>query len=177
MNIFGYQIEVALILSIIFGIAAILMSLFAWILPRRMRQKKELAEYLQEVEKAIEALENIKKVEKQFGIPIYVDGLPTEPQLKFDPFTVGKKLMEELKWEDAIIELKKAMTEVKASQLVLVYNLIGICNYNMDRYDLAIDNFTKSLNLARDFSDKEGEIKALKSLEEINKVRGREEKS
>ena len=173
INIFGYQIETTLFWTIALGVPAVLIALFAWILPRRARLRKEDEVRIQNIEKETkEANENIKLIEKHFGIPIYVDGLTSAPPSVFDPFAKGLKLMTEYKWDEAIDEFKKSMKDAKTSQLVALYNLMGLCYDTPGNLDLALKSYNESLNLAREFNDKVGEAKALGNLGLIYYTRG-----
>jgi tetratricopeptide (TPR) repeat protein len=161
----------------IIGVAATglfgLIGLFAWILPRRAKLKKETEQHILRIEKeAKEANENIKVLERHFGVPIYADGLPSALPPVFDPFAKGLKLMTEYKWNEAIAEFKQSMKEAKASQLVALYNFIGLCYYRQDKLDSALENYNKSLSLAIEFSDKKGEASALHYLGLIFMNRG-----
>ncbi|MDP3024602.1 MAG: tetratricopeptide repeat protein [candidate division Zixibacteria bacterium] len=181
MRIFGYEIiDPALFWTIVLGVAAILVALFAYILPRRTRLREEEEERLRRIEEdtkvakkeSKEANENVKLIEKHLGIPIYVDGLPKADPPVFDPFAKGVKLMAEYKWDEAVIEFKQSMKEAKASQLVALYNLIGLCYYTPGKLDLTLENWNKSLSLAREFNDREGEASALGNLGIVYKTRG-----
>jgi len=188
---FGYQItDPPLFWSIVAVIIAVLgapIALFAWILPRKARLRREEEERIRRIEEetkvikqeaqeikkeAKEANENVKWMEKHLGIPIYVDGLPQADPPVFDPFLEGTKLMTQYKWDEAITEFKKSMKEAKASQLVALYNLIGLCYYTPGKLDLTLENWNKSLSLAREFDDKEGEAKALGNIGLIYQTRG-----
>jgi tetratricopeptide (TPR) repeat protein len=160
----------------IFGIVTILgvaIAILAWIFPAPPKLPKETEQRIQSIEKeAKEANENIKRIEEHFGIKPYVDGLTSSPPAVFDPFAKGLKLMTEYKWNQAITEFKQSMKEAKASQLVALYNLIGICYYTPGKFDLTLENWNKSLSLAREFNDKEGEAKALGNLGIVYGIRG-----
>jgi tetratricopeptide (TPR) repeat protein len=169
----------ALFWTIVLGVAAILFAILFRFWPGRTKLTKSteevivhLKDKIDTIEKAAkEANENIKLIEKHFGIPIYVDGLPSAPPPVFDPFAEGLKLMKEYKWDEAITEFKQAMKEAKASQLVALYSLIGYCYDIPGKSDLAVENYSKSLTLAREFKDKEGETSALNNLSLMFKAR------
>jgi tetratricopeptide (TPR) repeat protein len=158
---------IGIVATVFFG----LISLFAWILPRKakLHPKDKVIDHLkgkiETIEKQVkEANENIKLIEKNLGIQIYADGLPSADPSVFDPFAKGLKLMTEYKWDEAIAEFREAIKEAKASQLVALYSLIGYCYHLPGKSDLAVENYNKSLNLAREFQDKKGESIALDKL-------------
>jgi tetratricopeptide (TPR) repeat protein len=159
----------------IFGVATILgvvCALLAWFLPFRAKLEKETEQRILRIEKeakeakkeAKEANENIKLIEKNLGIPIYVDGLPEADPPVFDPFAKGVKLMIVYSWDEAIAEFKQSMKQAKASQLVSLYFLVALCYFQLDRNDLAHENLNKSLSSAREFNDREGEAQVLLAL-------------
>jgi tetratricopeptide (TPR) repeat protein len=143
-------------MSLIFAISAIGITIFItiWSEFRTSRIAQEVKE----------ANENIKAIERNLGIPIYLDGLPDISSSVSDPFTKGVKFMIEYRWEEAVVEFKQAMKEAKASQLVTLYNLIGSCYNATGKLDLALENYQKSLTLAREFKDRQGEARALGNL-------------
>ncbi len=168
------------LVSLVITAIGVLITIFAWFLPRRARLRKEEEERMRRMEKdleqtkrdAKEAKENIINVEKHLGIPIYVDGLPSADPPVFDPFFEGTKLMAEYKWDDAIAEFQKAMKEAKASQLVALFNLIAISYYTSGRLPLALEKYEESLRLARQFKDKQGEAAALGNIGLIYRAKG-----
>jgi tetratricopeptide (TPR) repeat protein len=165
VNIFGYQIDLV-IAGFVVAVIAALIALFAWILPRRARLDKSTENKIKAIEKLLKTIAN------RSDIQIYVDGLPSASPPVFDPFAKGVKLMAEYKWDEAIVEFKKSMKEAKDSQLVALYNLIGVCYFTLDKLVLAEENYNNSLTLAREFSDKDGEVGALGNLGLIYHNRG-----
>jgi tetratricopeptide (TPR) repeat protein len=115
---------------------------------------------------------DIKLIKERLGIEPYVDGLPKADPPVFDPFAKGLKFMTAYKWDEAISEFQKAMKEAKTTQLVALYNLIAICYYTSGRLSLALENFEKSLDLAREFTDKQGEANALGNIGNVYYLKG-----
>lgn len=103
----------------------------------------------------------------------YLDGLPSvsDPAVK-DPFEAGRKLMEECKWAEAVAEFRKALPHGIGTQLVALYNLIGLCYYTSGKLDYALASYEKSLTLATEFQDGPGEAAALGNIGLILRDRG-----
>ncbi len=178
IDIFGYQIERDLFLTILGIIVAGIISFFTWIRPRRAKLKKQDEERLWRIEKqAKETNENIKLIQRHFDIPIYVDELPSARPSVFVPFLKGLKLMMQLKWDEAILEFKQALKDAKTSQLVALYNFIGLCYIVYDKLDLALESFNNSLTFASELDSKEGEAVALSMLAITFRNKGELDKS
>lgn len=109
--------------------------------------------------------EDIKRItdelERRGMTKPYLDGLPQAVKEVRDPFTEGLKSMENYKWDEAIGYFKKALEKAKGTQLVSLFNLIGLCHYTPGRLDEALKNFEESVHLAEQFDDKEGKAAAL----------------
>jgi len=119
-----------------------------------------------------------KKVEKQFGdLKVYLDGLPKAKPAVRNPFEAGRKAMAEYKWDDAIGHFNEAMKEAKGTELVALYNLIGICHYTPGRLNQALESFEESARLAKEFNDKEGEAIALGNIGNIYQTKGELDKA
>ncbi|MFH0931672.1 MAG: tetratricopeptide repeat protein [Candidatus Zixiibacteriota bacterium] len=177
MKIFGYRIKRELfwtIVGVIVGTIALIIALYPLICPPRVKLDRP-------TEKKIDKIDTIEKkleiLEKRLGKPIYVDGLPSADSSVFDPFAKGLKLMTEYKWDEAIAEFKQSMKEAKASQLVALYSLIGLCYYTPGKLDLALENWNKSLSLSREFNDREGESAVLGNLGIVYRIRGELDKA
>jgi tetratricopeptide (TPR) repeat protein len=99
------------------------------------------------------------------GVTAYLDGLPgvKNPAIK-DPFDAGMKLMDASKWDEAIVEFRKALPHAKASQLVALYNLIGLCYTTPGKLDSALASYEKSLSVARESNDQQGAAIALGNI-------------
>ena len=164
--------------TIVLSVTGILASIICRIFPGRTKLDKPTEQRIETIERGIkEANENIKLIEKNLGIPIYADGLPQADPPVFDPFAKGVKLRAEYKWDEAIAEFKKSVKEAKASQLVALYNLIGLCYYTPGKLDSTLQNWNKSLSLAKEFNDKEGEAVVLGNLGNIYGIRGELDKA
>jgi tetratricopeptide (TPR) repeat protein len=171
IEIFGYQIDKALLWTIA-GVALTAIGIVVT-LAIRVRLRKRDEERIHRIEKQVEtANKNIENIEKHLGIPIYTDGLASADSPVFDPFLEGTKLMAEYKWDEAIAEFQKAMEEAKASQLVALFNLVGLCYDTSGRLSLALENYEESLRLARQLNDKQGEASALGNIGLIYKAKG-----
>lgn len=167
------RLRISTYIGIIIAILGLCIGLGSYVSELRSLQSG-LETILREL-KAKEANANINLIEEQLGIPIYVDGLPSAPPQVFDPFAKGLKLMKEKresKWYEAIVQFQKAMKEARASQLVGLYNLIGLCYYTMGKLDLAWENYDNSLGLAVDVNDKLGEATARDNLGLIYQNKG-----
>jgi len=138
-------------LSLLLAIIALLVTLFAWRFPARSELPEETKAKIEIIEKKLENLENT------LGKQPYIDGLAKSPPPVFDPFAEGLDLMTQSKWDEAIAEFKESMKEAKGSQIVALYNLIGICYYTPGKHDSAMFANNKSLELARELGDKGGQ--------------------
>jgi tetratricopeptide (TPR) repeat protein len=180
MDIFGYHIDIGIFLTIIGIIAAIsaaYLALVLWYFPRRAKLHRPTEEQIARIEEG--NLRNEKKldqildvIEKKQGIIAYRDGLPSAPHPIFHPFERGVRFMAEYKWDDAISEFRKSIKEAKGSQIVALYNLIGLCYHNSSRFDPAIESYEKSKKLAIECSDKIGQAAALGNLGLIYQTKG-----
>jgi tetratricopeptide (TPR) repeat protein len=165
-------LRVCTYLGLIIATLGVFITLIFWVIDQETKQR------IQRIEKQVkEANENIKQIEDHFGIQIYTDGLTEADPPVFDPFVKGLKRMREYKWDETIAEFKQSMKEAKASQLVALYNLIGLCYDRSGKFDLALESYNKSLALAKEFNDKEGEAGNLGNLGLIFKIRGDLEKA
>ena len=107
---------------------------------------------------------------------LYLDGLPksTGPvRLSYD---AGMDAMRACEWDEAIGYFRKAMIDAKGTQLVALFNLIGLCHYTPGRLDDALRNYEESVRLAEQFGDKKGRAYALGSLGHIYSVKGEPDK-
>jgi len=186
MNIFGLKISPNLFWTLIGiiggGLIILLISERVRVrLPKKEEERlkriekdaRQAREEVEETKRKVDlANKNIENIERHFGIPIYADGLPNADPPVFNPFFEGTKLMAGYKWDEAIEEFKKAMAKAKGSQLVALFNLIGLCYYTPGRLDMALENYERSLKLARQFNDREGEAVALGNIGLIYGKRG-----
>jgi tetratricopeptide (TPR) repeat protein len=155
MNILGYQIDPALFWTIVLGVPAVLITILAWIFPRKAKLDES----------------TLKELEKRLG-RIYLDGLGKASSPVLNPFSKGLKLMKEYKWMEAIAEFNKGIKSAQESQKVALYNLIGLCYYRHGKLDLAQQNYSTSLTLANRLKDREGEANVLGNLGLITQTKG-----
>ena len=158
----------------ILGFTGILATIICRIFPGRTKLDKTTEERIDTIEREVkEVNESIKQIANHLDIPIYVDGLPTAPALVFVPFVKGLKLMAVNKWDEAIVEFKKALREATGDQKIALYSFLGVCYYAFGKIDFALETLNNSLTLARGFNNKEGKAVALSMLAVI--FRNREE--
>jgi len=155
VNLFGFNISFRdiTIASLIIGIIGVLIGLVSWRFPRRIssnenkRSKKEI----------ITLKDDIKALESEIGLKIYLDRMISAVSKVFDPFSKGVKLMKEHRWDTAILELEKSIKEAEGRRLVSLYNVVGVCYYAKGKVDLAIKYLYRSVDFAKDCRDMKGE--------------------
>jgi tetratricopeptide (TPR) repeat protein len=168
------------VIGLIIGILGIVITLLAWFFPLPTNLNKvteqrvtRIEDGTNEVKKETKEInKKIKALEEHLNIIIDAGGLLSAPREVFDPFAKGINLMKEYRWNDAIAKFKEAMKDAKTSQLIFLYNLIGVCYYAQDILDLAIENWYKSLTLAKDCGNREGEKTAVGNIRLIFQSRG-----
>jgi len=141
---FGVFIDVTFFLTIFFGVTTIVLSILLYI-------------------KSNQSIE--KQLMKSF-FHLYADRFNSASSEVSDLFfDEGVKLMKQQKWDMAIVKFRKAvMPDAKASQLVALYSFIGLCEYAHNQLELAIENWNKSLSLAKDCEDEKGKRASLGCL-------------
>ncbi|MCX6828422.1 MAG: tetratricopeptide repeat protein, partial [candidate division Zixibacteria bacterium] len=183
LEYYYHQIRIWLILhkykvtaGIILAVISILISSFGWLCPRPAELSKQDQEKIDQIpqleQRTAEIAESVKKLENALGQKPYLDGLTQSPPPVFNPFKKGLDLMAQSKWDEAIVEFKISMKEAKGSQLVALYNLIGICYDTPGKLDSALSSYNKSLELARQFADRMGEANALGNIGNIYYAKG-----
>ncbi|MFO7637933.1 MAG: tetratricopeptide repeat protein, partial [bacterium] len=111
------------------------------------------------------------------GAQLYADGLPTASPPVRDPFKLGLTAMERYKWDEAIGHFKDAAKHASGTQLVALFNLIGICHYTPGRWPEALEDWEESERLARRFGDRKGEAAALGNIGVIWQNKGELDKA
>jgi len=107
------------------------------------------------------------------GLRPYLGNLPQVKDAAIrEPFAAGNKLMEESKFDEALVEFSRALPAARATQLVALYNLIGFCHGMQGRLDEALRAYTKSHDLALDCGDRNGDASALSSIGLVYKAKG-----
>jgi tetratricopeptide (TPR) repeat protein len=175
INFLGLQISLKLIAIVGFtvGVIGAIATLAAWRFPRRAKPDKRMGEQIDTIQNDVkETNETIKGLEDQLGTLISTGGISSAPRQVLDRIAKGVKLMREGNWGDAIAKFREAMREAKARQLVFLYNLIAVCCLEQGKFDLAITNWHKSIDLAKDCKDKEGEKTAIGNIRLIFQSRG-----
>lgn len=141
-----------------------------------LRTEENVMEVKSNVEELKEEVQELKQdlniIKRHLGIPYYEDALPSAPPPVFDAFAKGVRLARDYKWKEAISEFKRSMKEAKGSQIVALYNLIGLCYKSMDSLALATESYNSSLTLARQFNDTLGVSNALGNLGVLFGIRG-----
>jgi tetratricopeptide (TPR) repeat protein len=181
--LFGFKIPIEIfwgVLGVVIAVVGLLITLFAWILPRRSRLIREEEEHLKVIERKAEdavkkaelANKNIENIEIHFGIPIYADGLSAAQPPVFDPFLEGTNRMNQYQWNKAIEEFKKSIKEAKGNELVGLFNLIGNCHHHLGKLSEALENYEMSLRLAKQYDDKKGEAAATGNIGIIYQTKG-----
>jgi len=94
----------------------------------------------------------------------YLDGLPQAKGPVRTSFDAGYAAYEACKWDEAIGHFKEALKTAQGTQLVALYNLIGLSHYTPGRRDDALAAFEESRRLAVDFKDRKGEAAALGNI-------------
>ena len=107
----------------------------------------------------------------------YVDGLPKSERAVRKPFERGRAAMDAYKWDKAIGRFRQAMKEAKGTELVALFNLIGLCHYTLGRLDDALRNYEKSAVLAEQFGDKRGKAAGLGNIGLIYSAKGEPDKA
>ena len=170
-----HQIRIWLILhkykvtaGILLAVIGVVISSFGWLCPRPAELSKQVQEKIDQIPKleqrTAEIAESVKKLEIALGQKPYLDGLAQSPPPVFDPFAKGLDLMAQSKWDEAIAQFKESMKEAKGSEIVALYNLIGLCYYTPGKLDSALSSYDNSFKLARQFEDSEGEAAALGNI-------------
>ena len=160
-------------LGFIVAVVGLVLAFIAWILPRQTRMDKEIHKGIVRTEQELrEVKRDIKLIKEFLSIPIYTGRLLSASSAVFDPFARALKLMTEYKWDQAIIELRQSIKEARKDQLVVLYNLTGVCYYTLYRLDSALQYYDSSLTLAKKFKDKEAEAMALVNMSIILQIKG-----
>jgi tetratricopeptide (TPR) repeat protein len=94
----------------------------------------------------------------------YPDGLPTSTGLVRTSFDAGMAAMGAYKWDEAIGRFRDAIKYASGTQLIALYNLIGLCQYTPGRWNDALASFDEARRLSTDFNDKKGEAATLGNI-------------
>jgi len=112
-----------MLLNLIFGITGLIGSAIAiW----------QLIVYLQSRKKSVLSEHDVKVILEELdrrGVISYVGGLTEAPKAIRSLFDDGLLLMKVFKWDEAIVQFKKALTKAYGTELVALYNFIGQCHY------------------------------------------------
>jgi tetratricopeptide (TPR) repeat protein len=163
------------VLGIIIGLA--FTAQVAWYVYRR--QKSEAAEQAKaQEERAKEQSRKLDALQTQVGrMAEYLDGLPKSTGPVRTSFDAGRAAMKAYKWDDAIAHFKDAIKSASGTQLVALYNLIGLCHYTPGRWDEALQAYEESRRLAQDFGEKQGEAAALGNIGVVWQLKGEWDKA
>ncbi|MCJ7457368.1 MAG: hypothetical protein MUP17_00030 [candidate division Zixibacteria bacterium] len=145
-------IDITLFLTIFFGVSTIVLSIILYIKSKQSVIKQTLNAILH----------------------VYSNRFTSDSSQVSDLFNEGVQLIKKQNWDMAIAKFEEAKKQdPTAGQLIAIYSFIGQCKYYKDDLKLAIENWNKSFNLAKDVGDEDGERAALGYLSLI--VRPKEE--
>ena len=102
----------------------------------------------------------------------YLDGLPKAAEPVRNPFAKGRAAMKASPWDEAIAHFNRAKKHASGTQLVALFNLIGLCHTTPGRWNKAIASYEESARLAAEFDDRKGRAAALHNLGVILQNRG-----
>ena len=102
---------------------------------------------------------------RRFGqLQAYMAELPDSVGAVRAGFDAGLTAMEQSRWDEAIGHFRESVKTAAGTQLVALYNLIGLCHFTPGRRQAALEAWEESSRLARDFGDKTGEVRAVGNI-------------
>ncbi|OYD15864.1 hypothetical protein CH330_04565 [candidate division WOR-3 bacterium JGI_Cruoil_03_51_56] len=176
MNILGRRIKRKTFYGLVVPAVALLIGIIVSLVPFSQTASKRQMEKLQQEQAKSRA--ELAGVRTELGRTMeYLDGLPKAKPAVRKPFEKGYAAMRGHRWDEAIGYFVQAMRKASGTQLVALFNLMGLCHYTPGRLKQALETYEWSARIARRLNDKEGKAAALGNIALIYRAKGELDKA